>query len=209
MTPTHRNVFRVAALVMALCVANVYVFAGPVVPSVVDADAAYAPPQTGGTLTTTDNKQVLVNGNRVGSGTTVLPNTSIETPPGVGASVQLGFAEVSIAPGSEIVLGFRPGTEVTVTLKRGCVVIRTQGNATGMIIRPDGTSVATGTGKVANACDREGAAIPAGTAGGVGATVGGGIDKALLAVLFIGAGAATVAALTLAGRGFNPSPSNP
>ena len=204
MTPTHRKVFRVATLLVALCVANVYVFAGPVA----NADTAYAP-QTGGTLTTTDNKQVTVNGNRVGAGTTVLPNSSIQTPSGVGASVQLGFAEVTIAPGSDIVLDFQPGTEVTVTLKRGCAVIRTQGNATGMIIRPDGTSVATGTGKVANACDREGAATPAGTSGGVGATIGGGIDKALLAVLFIGAGAATVTALTLAGRGFNPSPTNP
>jgi hypothetical protein len=207
MTPTHRNIFRVAALLMAFCVANVYVFAGPVVPVVTETDTTYAP-QTGGTLTTTDNKQVTVNGNRVGAGTTVLPNSSIETPSGVGATVQLGFAEVTIAPGSDIVLDFQPGTEVTVTLKRGCVVIRTQGNATGMIIRPDGTSVATGTGKVANACDREGAAVPAGSGGGV-ATVGGGINKGLLAVLFIGAGAATVAALTLAGRGFNPSPSNP
>lgn len=205
MTPTHRRVFRAAALLVALCVANVYVFAGPVVPA--DSGAAYAP-QTGGTLTTTDGKQVLVNGNRVGAGTTVLPNSSIETPAGVGASVQLGFAEVTIAPGSEIVLDFQPGTEVTVTLKRGCVVIRTQGNATGMIIRPDGTSVATGTGKVANACDREGAATPV-NSGGVPTVGGAGIDKALLAVLFVGAGAATVAALTLAGRGFNPSPSNP
>ena|SRR3712207_6453145 len=202
MTPTHKNIFRAAAMALALCVANVYVFAGPVV----DSGAAYAP-QTGGTLTTTDNKQVLVNGNRVGSGTTVLPNTSIETPAGVGASVQLGFAEVTIAPGSDIVLDFEPGTEVTVTLKRGCVVIRTQGNATGMIIRPDGTSVATGTGRVANACDREGAATP--VKGGVPTAGAAGIDKALLALLFVAAGGATVAALTLAGRGFNPSPSNP
>ncbi|HEV7893876.1 MAG TPA: hypothetical protein VGP08_24885 [Pyrinomonadaceae bacterium] len=204
-TPTYRNIFRVASLLVALCVAHVYVFAGPVVPVAVDSGAAYAQ-QTGGTLTTTDNKQVVVNGNRVGAGTTVLPNSSIQTPSGVGASVQLGFAEVTISPGSDIVLDFQPGTEVTVTLKRGCVVIRTQGNATGMIIRPDGTSVATGTGKVANACDREGAAAPVHSGGAVG---GAGIDKAILAVLFISAGAVTVAALTLAGRGFNPSPSNP
>ena len=203
MTPTSRNVFRVAALFTALCVAHVYVLAGPVLP----ADAAYAP-QTGGTLTTTDNKQVLVNGNRVGAGTTVLPNSSIETPSGVAANVQLGFAEVSVAPGSDIVLDFTPGTEVTVTLKRGCVVIRTVGNAQGIIIRPDGTSVATGTGKVANACDREGAATPV-KGGGVPTVGSAGIDKTLLAVLFISAGAATFAALTLAGRGFNPSPSNP
>jgi len=207
MTPTYRNVFRVAALFTALCVAHVYVLAGPVLPAVADSDTVFAT-QTGGTLTTTDNKQVIVNGNRVGAGTTVLPNSSIQTPSGVGASVQLGFAEVSISPGSDIVLDFTPGTEVTVTLKRGCVVIRTVGNAQGIIIRPDGTSVATGTGKVANACDREGAALPANN-GGVATVGSAGIDKALLAVLFIGAGAAAFAALTLAGRGFNPSPSNP
>jgi hypothetical protein len=206
MTPTYRNIFRVASLLTALCVAHVYVFAGPVVPAAADSGAAYAQ-QTGGTLTTTDNKQVTVNGNRVGAGTTVLPNSSIQTPSGVGASVQLGFAEVTISPGSDIVLDFQPGTEVTVTLKRGCVVIRTQGNATGMIIRPDGTSVATGTGKVANACDREGAPAPA--RGGVPTIGSAGINKGLLAILFISAGAVTVAALTLAGRGFNPSPSNP
>lgn len=197
MIPTYRNLFRVAAMLMAFCVAQVYVFAGPVVPSGV------FEPQTGGTLKTTDNKPVSVNGNRVSGGTTVLPNSSIETPEGVSATVQLGFAEVIIAPGSDITLDFKPGTEVTVTLRRGCVVIKTMGDAQGTIIKPDGTTVATGKGRVANACDREGGIPVVGTAGV------GGINKGLLAVLFISAGAVTVAALTLAGRGFNPSPSNP
>jgi hypothetical protein len=195
MIPTYRNLFRVVALLTSLCVAQVYAFAGPVVPS----------PQTGGTLKTTDNKPVLVNGNSVGAGTTILPNSEIETPAGVSATVQLGFAEVIISTGSDIVLDFTPQTEVTVTLKRGCVIIKTQGDARGIIIRPDGTSVASGKGRVANACDRVGASAPIVTAG----AVGGGISKALLAVLFVSAGAATVAALTLAGRGFNPSPTAP
>jgi hypothetical protein len=202
MIPTYRNIFRVFALLTALCVAQVYVFAGPAVKVVGDSAAVFAP-QTGGTLTTTNNKPVLVNGNSVGGGTTVLPNSSIETPEGVSATVQLGFAEVIISPGSDITLDFKPGTEVTVTLRRGCVVIKTTGDARGTIIKPDGTTVATGKGKVANACDRDGGMPVLGTVGA------GGIDKALLAVLFIGAGAATVAALTLAGRGFNPSPSTP
>jgi hypothetical protein len=195
MIPTYRNIFRAFALLTALCVAQVYVFAGPVAPFA---------PQTGGTLTTTNNKPVLVNGNSAGGGTTVLPNSSIQTPEGVSATVQLGFAEVVISPGSDVVVDFKPSTDVTVTLKRGCVVIKTTGNARGTIIKPDGTTVATGADRVANACDRDGGLPVLGTTPGVG-----GIDKALLAVLFIGAGAATVAALTLAGRGFNPSPSNP
>jgi hypothetical protein len=201
MIPTYRHILRFVALLMALCVAQVYVFAGPVVPVV---NSAVAPsPQTGGTLSTTGNKPVTVNGNRVGAGTTVLPNSSIETPEGVSATVQLGFAEVVVSPNAEIVLDFKPGTEVTVTLKRGCVVIKTVGDAQGTIIKPDGTTVATGTGRVANACDRDGGMPVVGTA-----SVGG-IDKALLAVLLVGAAGATVAALTLAGRGFNPSPSTP
>lgn len=194
MTPTHRNTFRVFALLTAVCVAQVYVFAGPVAPFA---------PQTGGTLTTTNNKLIIVNGNRVGGGTTVLPESSILTPEGVSATVQLGFAEVIISPGSDIMLDFNTGTEVNVTLKRGCVIIKTTGGARGTIVKPDGTTLATGTDRVANACDDGGMPVPGTTAGA------GGINKALLAVLFIGAGAATVAALTLAGRGFNPSPSNP
>jgi hypothetical protein len=201
MIPTYRNILRFVALLMALCVAQVYVFAGPVVP--VANSAAAASPQTGGTLSTTSNKPVTVNGNRVGAGTTVLPNSSIETPEGVSATVQLGFAEVVVSPNAEIVLDFKPGTEVTVTLKRGCVVIKTVGDAQGTIIKPDGTTVATGTGRVANACDREGGMPVVGTVGASG------IDKALLAVLLVGAAGAAVAALTLGGRGFNPSPSTP
>lgn len=203
MIPTYRNIFRVFALLTAVCVAQVYVFAGPAVNVIGDSAAGFAP-QTGGTLTTTNNKPVLVNGNSAGGGTTVLPNSSIETPEGVSATVQLGFAEVVISPGSDITLNFNPSTDVTVTLRRGCVVIKTTGNARGTIVKPDGTTVATGTDRTANACDRDGGMPVLGTTAGVG-----GIDKALLAVLFVGAGAATVAALTLAGRGFNPSPSSP
>ena len=202
MIPTYRNIFRVAALLTALCVAHVYVFAGPVV----TVDNSTLSPQTGGTLSTSGNKPVTLNLNRAGAGTTILPNSSIQTPDGVSATVQLGYAEVVISANADVVLDFKPGTEVTVTLRRGCVVIRilNGGSAQGTIVKPDGTTVATGTDRVANACDREGGTPVVGTTAGVG-----GINKALLAVLFVAAGAATVTALTLAGRGFNPSPSNP
>jgi hypothetical protein len=201
MIPTYRNIFRVAALFTALCIAHVYVFAGPVV----TVNNSVFSPQTGGTLSTSGNKPVTVNGNNAGAGTTILPNSSIQTPDGVTATVQLGYAEVVVSPNADIVLDFKPDTEVTVTLKRGCVVIKilNGGSAQGTIVKPDGTTVATGTNRVANACDREGGTPVVGTAGV------GGINKALLAVLFVAAGAATVTALTLAGRGFNPSPSNP
>ena len=203
MTPTYRNLFRAAALVTALCVAQVYAFAGPVVSTV-----GVFTPQTGGTLKTTDNKPVTVNGNSVGGGTTVLPNSSIQTPAGTAATVQLGFAEVSISPDADLVLDFTPGKDVTVTLKRGCVVITTKDdNVQGMIIRPDGTSVATGTGRVANACDRAGAA-PWTPGASTGATVGG-ISHALLNVLIVSASVVTIGTIALVTRGGNPSPSNP
>jgi hypothetical protein len=202
MISPYRNILRVVALITSCCVAHIYVFAGTTVP------ASAFTPQTGGTINTTNNQPVVVNGNNVKPGTTVLSGSTIETPAGVGATVQLGFAEVSISPGSEIILDFTPGTNVTVTLRHGCAVIRTVGNAQGRIIRPDGSSVPTGEKKVADACDHEGApaANPgAGTAGGVG----GGINKTALALLLVGAAAAAVTALTLVGRGINPSPSTP
>jgi hypothetical protein len=207
MTPTHGKVLRVAALLTAFCVAQVYVLAGPVA----GAPAVFQP-QTGGTLKTTDNRPVLVNGNSVKGGTTVLPNSSVETPAGVGATVQLGFAEVIISPGSELVLDFTPGKDVTVTLKRGCVVIKTQGDAQGTIVRPDGTTVATGEGRVANACDREGAVAPVATQGGAvgGAASGiGGISNAVFSVLIVSASVISIGTIALVTRGDNPSPSNP
>ena len=202
MVSPYRNFLRAVALLTACCVTQLYVFAGPT--ALPTADSATAPlPQTGGTLNTTNNQPILVNGNSVKPGTTVLSGSTIETPAGVGATVQLGSAELEITPETELVLDFTPDGNVRVTLRRGCVTLRMKGNAQGAIITPDGRTVSTGDSKVAQVCHVSAAAPPVVNSSTAGAH---GINKALLAILLIGA-ASVVAVLVL--RGHNPSPSSP
>lgn len=196
-----RKIFRAVTLLTACCVAHFYVFAAT--PAALPGDAASTfLPQAGGTLNTTNNQPVLVNGNSVKSGTTVLSGSNVETPAGVGATVQLGFAEIEIAPETQLVLDFTPDGHVKVTLTHGCVTVRVKGSAEGTIITPDGHTTSTGDSKVAQVCHVSAAAPPV-----VNSTAGAhGINKALLAILLIGA-ASAVAILVL--RGHNPSPSTP
>ncbi|HKQ51078.1 MAG TPA: hypothetical protein VJT74_01825 [Pyrinomonadaceae bacterium] len=163
---------------------------------------AAASQQVGAMLQTTRNQPVTVNGNSVASGTTVLPGSSIETPAGVGATLQMGFAVLDMSPETEVTLEFSPGGPVTVTLKRGCVVLRTMGDAEGTIITPDGGTVKTGDDKRAEVCHprRDGAPpVPPGA---------GGHNGLVLAVL-LGATAGAFFGLLLPGRGENPSQSTP
>ncbi len=183
-------------LLTVLCVLQVYVFAGA------------ASPQVGATLQTTNNQPVTVNGNSAGSGTTVLSGSSIVTPAGVGATLQMGFAVLEMSPDTEVTLEFTPGGPVTVTLKRGCVVLRTMGDAEGTVITPDGGSIKTGDSHRVEVChprrDGSPAVIP-----GAGGSAGAGISSGLVLAILLGATGGTIAGLVLAGRGENPSQSAP
>jgi hypothetical protein len=196
---------RAVALLIACCVMQVYVFAEPTVPPT-NSPLTDVSPQAGGTIKTTDNKPVLVNGNNVTSGTTILSGSTVETPAGVSATIQLGFAEVDIAPGSVLVLDFTPNVSVKVTLKQGCVTLRMKDEAQGTIVAPDGTTIATGDRKVANVCypNKGAAPVVSQTASGVS-----GADRALLILLIASTAGIVTYALVLAGRGQNPSPSSP
>jgi hypothetical protein len=202
MASRHRDVGKWVALLTVLCLMQAYVFAGPTgSPTFIESSVA-ASQQVGATLKTTGNQPVTVNGNSAGSGTTVLPGASIETPAGVGATLQMGFAVLDISPDTELSVDFSPGGPVTVTLKRGCVVLRTTGDAEGTIITPDGGTVKTGDDKRAEVChNRRG---PTG-----GTQGGGGVSNGAILALLAGATAATFVALLLPGRGENPSPSAP
>jgi hypothetical protein len=192
MISPYSKFLRVVALLTACCVAQLYVFAGPSVP-----------PQTGGTLKTTNNQPVIVNGNNVTPGTTILSGSTVETPERVGANIELGFAEVDIAPGSSLVLDFTPNVNVKVTLKQGCVTLRMKSDAQGTIVTPDGAATATGDKKEADVCYGNKTAAPV-----VSQTASSGSNKALFAVLIAGTTGAIIG-IILAARGQNPSPSNP
>jgi hypothetical protein len=202
MASRHQDIRKWIGLLTVVCVMRIYVFAGSA-DSLPRTESRVAQnPQAGATLKTTNNQPVIVNGNSVKPGTTVLPGSSVETPAGVGADINMGFAVLDMSPDTELTLEFTPGGPVTVTLKRGCVVLRTMGDAEGTIITPDGGAVKTRDNKRAEVCHPRRAGSPAGTPGAGGSNLG------VLAVL-LGATGGTLLALLLPGRGENPSPSAP
>lgn len=191
MTARYMNILRPVSLFTLICVLHIYVFALP---------NATPVPQASGTLKTTNNQPITVNGNSVTPGTTILSGASIQTPPGVAATLNLGFATIEIAPASDVLVEFMADGNVKVTIKKGCVTVKTQGNGNGSIVLPDGTTTSTGATHKAEACDPT---IPSGAAAG-----GGGINGTLAALLIAGGGA-TALIIILAARGGNPSPSTP
>ncbi|MFL6332204.1 MAG: hypothetical protein ACJ754_02570, partial [Pyrinomonadaceae bacterium] len=89
------------------------------------AKATTAAPQGAaqGRLTTRGNNAVTVNGNSAKSGETIFTGQSIQTPAGVGATVNLpGIGHADIAPNSNLTLSFESG-KVNVTLASGCVIL--------------------------------------------------------------------------------------
>ena len=157
-----------------------------------------------GRLTTRGNNPVTVNGNSARSGETIFSGQSIQTPDGVGASVNLpGLGLVELAPNTSITLTFEAG-KIEVTLVYGCVVLTAYKGTTGTLVegnRTRRTDPATG-GKL-DTCGAKpaGAVVP--SAGGI-STLG----KVGLIVAAAGA-TATAIALIPCRRSTNPSPSSP
>lgn len=211
MIPRRKGIPKLVALLTIFCLMQVYVFALAPNSSTPAESSTAAMPQAGGTIKTTNNEPVSVNGNSVKSGTTILSGSTIITPEGVGATIQFGSVVLEIAPNSEVIVEFTADGNVKVTLKRGCATLKSRGNASGIIITPDGTTTETGQRKRAAVCFPLGATSPTVTQGagtGAGGASGLGMSKTLLALLLLGGGGG-IAALILAGPGQNPSPSAP
>lgn len=216
----YRDILRTVAVFTVLCVAQVFVFSGATVRAMTGEMSVDPQPQAGGALKTTNNQPITVNGNSVRPGTTILSGSNIETPAGVGATIEVGSATVCVSPNSSLVLEFTAGT-ASVTLKTGCAILTPHGNATGKIVTPDGTSTESRNGQSSDVCFAPNATAPTvnqGAAASSGACAGGGIvppatasgiNRTVLAVLVAGGGFATLAAILLATGGSNPSPSTP
>jgi hypothetical protein len=161
--------------------------------------AANAPQQVSGVLSTQGNQPITVNGVSTNAGATILTGASIETPAGVGASIDFGpLGSVQIDPGSRVMVEFQNGM-IKVTLLQGCVTLRTKRGTRGEIDRTQGGTKTTDGSKddVLREC-APGAVPPGGGSGGLGAKV--------LVPTFV----ATGAVLTwLALRGNNPSQTTP
>src|ERR1700749_466425 len=115
---------KAAAVVLILAVAHLYVN-GELVRAATARLVAGVTAQAAvqGRLTTRGNNPVTVDGNSARSGETIFSGQSIQTPDGVGATVNLpGLGSVELAPNTSITLSFEAG-KIEVTLVYGCVVL--------------------------------------------------------------------------------------
>ena len=190
-----------------------------------------------GRLTTRGNNPVTVNGNSAKSGETIFSGQQIQTPEGVGATVQLGgLGRVDIAPNTNLTLTFEEG-KINVALVSGCVILTAgkgvvgtvqAGGAEQQTDRAKGGTIDVCTSQTPGAAPvvGQGAAAGAGAgAGGAGGAAAGGAAAGGTAasgglfglgtagtVGFIGAAAiiTTTAIITVpCRRGANPSPGVP
>lgn len=169
-----------------------------------------AAPTIMGTLRTRDNKPVLVNGNKVSSGTTILSGARIQSPDKVGATVDLAsLGRLDFAPNTDFVVTFDAG-KVTVRLRAGYVVLTTRKGISGIVTTPDGKAFETDPSKVSSVIARTAGALGPEASVPVGAV--GGMSAAAVAATVGGVGAAVVggaAAASSNGRGSDLSTGNP
>lgn len=138
---SRRMVLKTTAVALVLALAQVSFSAGL-------ARAASArlfggkAPQGGshqGRLSTRGNNPVSVNGTNAKSGETIFSGQSIQTPDGVGATVQLpGLGRVDIAPNTNLTLTFEDG-KINVTLASGCAVLTANRGTAGTLQSGDST----------------------------------------------------------------------
>ena len=240
MTTLKTSLMKATAFALALAVAHVLLSAGLVraaTSRLINA-ASSPPPQSGprGRLTTRGNSPVTVAGNGARSGETIFSGQSIQTPEGVGATVDLpGLGRVDIAPNSNVSLTFEAG-KLTVALASGCVIL-TANRGTAGTLESGGTTQQTEAdqGGVIDACasmtpggapvvgQGAAAAAGAGAGGGTAATTattaaaasgGGGLfglgTAGTVGVIAAAVGATTAAVILVpCRRGPNPSPGTP
>lgn len=131
------------SLLMVLCFAPNHVLGSFTKPGRVTLPknaSATAEPNATGRLVTRGNQPVLVNGYGSYSGTTILTGATIQTPTGVRATIQLAdLGSIDLAPNTTAVVDFSKAN-VKGTLKRGCAVLITNPEVTGVLVTPDGDS---------------------------------------------------------------------
>ena len=148
-----------------------------------------------GVLSTQGNQAITVNGVSTSPGATILPGATVETPAGVGASIDFGpLGTLQIDPNSRVTVDFSNGS-IKVTVLQGCVTLHTKKGTHGEV-NTQGSTKTTDAARdgTVHLCTP----IVGGGSSFLGAKV----------IVPVFAGAATTLIL-LARRGNNPSPSNP
>lgn len=95
-----------------------------------------------GKLITRGNQAVLVNGNIVGTGTTILTGATIQTFNGTRANVRIGsLGDFELSPNSSATLAFEGDSasgKITGIVRRGCARLTSNANVDGSLTTPDG-----------------------------------------------------------------------
>jgi hypothetical protein len=186
-----------------------------------------------GILVTSGKQPILVNGINAVTDATIMSGASIETPPSVSATINMGqLGRLDVGRATSLRLDFSDG-KIRVTLFKGCIILFARGLTIGTVETPNGVVGGTrdaSKGDGLDVCQRDGSVTPlvnqgaaadagAGAGAGVGASGGGavtvttagaagGLNPALS--VFIAASLIipmTVAAVVLnCDRGINPSP---
>lgn len=239
MSTLKNRLLKATALGLALTVTHVCLSAELVQAATARLVAKATAPQGGpqGRLTTRGNNSVTVNGNGARSGETIFSGQSIQTPEGVGATVNLpNIGRVDIAPNSNVTLSFENG-KLNVNIVSGCAILTANPGTAGSMTSGGSTQNTEGEqGGVLDVCSSttpggapivgQGAAAAAGAgASGAGGAVAGTTAAATAAGAGGGLGTGTALLLTAASvgtfavvanrvispcrRGPNPSPGEP
>ena len=133
-----QKVVKAVALLLAFSIFQLYTHAGAVGSDVETQDPATSALQTPGILSTSGNRDILVDKNEADTGATILNGALLETSECVSATVRFGpLDEVNLATNTIAVINYGDG-KVKVTLKRGCARVRVQRSVEGTIETPDG-----------------------------------------------------------------------
>jgi hypothetical protein len=214
MKPKGSSSHKAIALLIVFSLIQLYV---------VSALAATMPPQTiTGRLVTRANQSISVNGNNVSSGATILSGATIETPDGVGATINAGpLGSIDIAPNSKVTIEFTNG-HVKVTITQGCAIVRNNRGTFAEIYTEKGLATSNDASQkqaaVLDVCYPSGAPNPIvnqGAAANAGAGAGGpdvvakGLSNVALTAIILGSAAGIGIPVALLNRGDNPSPGAP
>ena len=213
---------KAIAILLVLAFAQVYVQIGLAAPSTTPGQQ---PPQFIARLSSTRGGPITINGNSAAVGASIVTGAVIETLD-QSATINLSsFGILEVGPNTQLRLDYDQQGNSTVTLIRGCIILRTRNRATGEILTEQGSAaqidgekkneadVCFLLGKVTvnqNAASNSILSVSA-TTGTTGAGISGG---ALLAILGGVIGGVLIAVAAASGDEpvvgpVNPSPSSP
>ena len=140
-----RKTLRMISVMAAVCLLQVYVFAGVTTPNVVATNpnaTSNANSLMLGRLMLAGTETILVNGRSANSGTTILSGSQLQTPEDVEATVQLGSAgTLYLQPNTNLTVTFDK-TNVDVKVAAGSAFVTANAGVTSSVTAPDGTTTA-------------------------------------------------------------------